>query len=161
MWQFFQQIFGFYKKIHIFCVHTSLDCIADCGANAKPRKFNEIFMSAHSMNIKVNYSSPTTHHYFIHFTTTSTLLLSSLCLQCIKREWSVERKALLNVISVAEKLVTRCLASLPENEGPSEAIKSDTAGIAKTVETIQDRWIDFAKKLILQRTVGAWSRSTL
>ena len=51
----------------------------------------------------------------------------------------MERKALLNINSVAEKLVTRCLASIPENEDPSESIKSDTAGIAKTVETIQDR----------------------
>ena len=67
------------------------------------------------------------------------LLIYVYCLQYIKREWSVERKALLNVNSVAEKLVTRCMASIPENEGPSEAIKNDTATIAKTVETIQDR----------------------
>ena len=33
------------------------------------------------------------------------------------------------------------MASIPENEGPSEAIKNDTATIAKTVETIQDRWV--------------------
>ena len=69
------------------------------------------------------------------------LLIYVYCLQYIKREWSVERKALLNVNSVAEKLVTRCMASIPENEGPSEAIKNDTATIAKTVETIQDRWV--------------------
>ena len=67
------------------------------------------------------------------------LLIYVYCLQYIKREWSIERKALLNVNSVAEKLVTRCMASIPENEGPSEAIKNDTATIAKTVETIQDR----------------------
>ena len=35
------------------------------------------------------------------------------------------------------------MASIPENEGPSEAIKNDTATIAKTVETIQDRWVVF------------------
>ena len=46
---------------------------------------------------------------------------------------------MLNINSVGEKLVSRCLGSLPENESPSEAIKEDTTAIAKTVETIQDR----------------------
>ena len=54
-------------------------------------------------------------------------------------EWCVEKRAMLNINSVAEKLVSRCLGSLPENESPSEAIKEDTAAISKTVETIQDR----------------------
>ena len=51
----------------------------------------------------------------------------------------MEKKAMLNINSVAEKLVCRCLSSLPENETPDEAIKADTTAIAKTVETIQDR----------------------
>ena len=54
-------------------------------------------------------------------------------------EWRVEKKAMMNINSVGEKLVSRCLGSLPENESPSEAIKEDTTAIAKTVETIQDR----------------------
>ena len=54
-------------------------------------------------------------------------------------EWKTERKSMLNVNAVAEKLVSRCLGSLPENESPTEAIKEDTTVIAKTVETIQDR----------------------
>lgn len=51
----------------------------------------------------------------------------------------MEKKAMLNINAVAEKLVSRCLSSLPENESPNQAIKDDTTAIAKTVETIQDR----------------------
>ncbi len=55
-------------------------------------------------------------------------------------EWKGERKVLNNMNSVAEKLVSQCLSSLPENEGPSEEMKEDTSSIAKTVEALQDRW---------------------
>ena len=54
-------------------------------------------------------------------------------------EWKRERKALMNVNSMAEKLVSQCLASLPENEGPSQDLKDDTSTIGKTVEVLQDR----------------------
>ena len=59
--------------------------------------------------------------------------------QVILDEWQIEKKAMLNINSVAEKLVSCCLRSLPENETPNEAIKADSAAIGKTVETIQDR----------------------
>lgn len=62
-----------------------------------------------------------------------------LLLQCIMHEWKRERKALMNVNSMAEKLVSQCLASLPENEGPSQDLKDDTSTIGKTVEVLQDR----------------------
>ena len=52
----------------------------------------------------------------------------------------MERKTLMNINSVAEKLVSRCLESLPGNETPTEDIKADTSAIAHTVEAIQDRW---------------------
>jgi hypothetical protein len=47
----------------------------------------------------------------------------------------------MNVDSVAEKLVSRCIASLPNGEDPSVAIAKDTSGIAKAVESIQDRYV--------------------
>ena len=51
----------------------------------------------------------------------------------------MERKALMNINSVADKLVSRCLSSIPEDEVPSDDVKADTSAIAHTVEGIQDR----------------------
>ena len=51
----------------------------------------------------------------------------------------------MNINSVADKLVSRCLSSIPEDEVPSDDVKADTSAIAHTVEGIQDRWqIDYA-----------------
>ncbi len=45
----------------------------------------------------------------------------------------------MNIESVAEKLVGRCLASVSEDTPGKGAIEADCAQIGKAVEVIQDR----------------------